>query len=200
MIFFDIEGTIIHIFERNQFSAKHNEFETFSKQEIIVETEDDVFTLTFNDNKVELLNECKVGSKIKAEGKFRGHIWKKNDVTYSKNEMRCLKLKIFTAEFELNYQNQKYLIKRYYYDGYLRLKLVSKLDNSEIDFSAVGAYENDKTDHILFSNSNDKELLNVLVENGIVEHLYDIHQYQAASGHICKVLVMDKFKNDILYK
>lgn len=97
MIFFDIEGTIIHLYEQNQFYAKHNEFESFSKREIIVQTQDDIFTLTFNDNKIELLKECKVGSKIKAEGKFRGHIWKKNDITYSKNEMRCFKLKILIA-------------------------------------------------------------------------------------------------------
>lgn len=42
MIFFDIEGTIIHFYEINRFYTKHNEFETFKMQEIIIQTEDGV--------------------------------------------------------------------------------------------------------------------------------------------------------------
>lgn len=200
MIFFDIKGTIIHIFEINQFSANHNEFEIFKRREIVVQTEDDIYTLTFNDKKIELLDNCQVGTEIKAEGKIRGHIWEKNENTFSKNEMRCFKLKIISAEVEINYQGKLYKLHRYYFNGNLMLKLVSTSDGVEIDFSAVSADENDKYENILFSDQYDIEILHMLIKNNILEHLYGVQQYEAASGHVCKVLVMDRFNNNILCK
>lgn len=195
---FNIEGTIIHMFDAKSFSARLNEFEIFRKHEIIVQTTDEIFTLTFNDKKTELLTDCRVGSKVKAEGYLKGEIWRKNGITYSKNELRCLKLKLITAKFEIKYDGHYYQMQKYYYDGYLRLKLISLSNGPAIDFTAVGVDDAEKEDHILFSNFNNENLLQVLINLGILSHIYDLQQYQAASGYVCKVLVLDKFVDNFL--
>lgn len=195
---FNIEGIIIHMFEAKCFSSRLNEFETFIKHEIVVETSDGIFTLTFNDKKTELLKDSHVGSKIKAEGYLKGHIWRKNGITYSRNELRCLKLKLITKKLEIEYNGHIYQMQKYYYDGYLRLKLISISNDSTIDFTAVGVNEAEKEDYILFLNYNNEKLLQVLISLGILIHIYDLHQYQAASGYVCKVLVLDKFVDNFL--
>jgi len=194
MIYFKLKGKITHIYELKSLYSKINEIQYFQKQKAIIQVETELYTVTFIDKKIELLKNVYVGSEVELDIKLKGRTWRENEILNSINELSCLKLNFVREEKILSHifiGNVPYFVKKYYFNEHLMLKLINGRRPPEIDFSAVCDFmhEKESVNHILYSKSHDKKILDILISNQILEHMYDIKQSVAASGYVCKLLI-----------
>ena len=87
MIYFTIKGQIIHIYDIVTRYSTINEFQYFQKRNIIVQCETELFTICFVDKKMELLQDCVVGSEVELDIKVKGRMWKYKGEINSVNEL-----------------------------------------------------------------------------------------------------------------
>lgn len=200
MIFLNIKGKIVHIYEVVTRYSTINEFQYFQKQNIIIQSGTEFYTICFLDKKIELLGDCFIGLEVELEVKIKGRMWKYKGNINSVNELTCLKLKHILVEnkvCEILYNDLNYNLIEYNYKETIMLKLVRAENNVEINLTAVCDFTNnsEKLNHILFPNCSNQDIFKLLHELKIIQHVYDIHQSGAASGYVCKLLYK---KNDKL--
>jgi hypothetical protein len=199
MIYFTIKGQIIHIYDIVTRYSTINEFQYFQKRNIIVQCETELYTICFVDKKMELLQDCVVGSEVELDIKVKGRMWKYKGEINSVNELTCLKLKHRIVEkkvSEIFYKNSNYDLIEYFYKETIMLKLIGKENKEEIHITAVCDFmhNSENLNHILFHNHSNEDIFKLLQEQKIIEHVYDIHQSGAASGYVCKLLYKPESK------
>ena len=202
MIKFEIKGKITHFFNTRHHSSWLNQQNSFAKRKIVIEKDGENYTLTFYRERIDLLKFCKEGSIINVKGKLRGRIWKYKNNTYSVNELVCGSLEILKNTIIRDfiwYKGSYHNLQMYILENKLFLNLVNiknreilKLNNNNHRFPENSV---NKT-HILMSENIDKNLIETLEVLGVIKIITWTKTISDISGFICKVLVLDLFKNN----
>lgn len=200
MIHLKIQGEIVHFFEvKHQYSRIHESI-SFPKQNILIESEGQQYTISFVEEKIDLLKFCKLGSIVEINVSLKGRMWNFNDKQYSVNELLGNSLKIIRNTILNDFVRYKgciYNLEKKYEDNQLIFNLVNIENDSKYILSVNHVFP-DKSinkDHVMIMDTVDIELLNCLENMGILTIDTYIKSINGVSGIICKILVLDLFTN-----
>lgn len=173
---------------------------SFSYQKIIINSSGQEYTLTFLNDRIELIKYCKIGMTIQAKVILRGRKWVFKGKTYSVNEFVVTSVNIIKySRFNslITFKDNIYNIERIYDDTILKLSLINIKDKTKIELGGNHVFPDKRLNknHILIPESIDLNLIYHLQNLGILIVTNKIVTLEGISGFICKILILDLFKN-----
>jgi len=200
MIHIKIKGKIIRFFTPVKYDSGEYGRPDFTKQNILIEFKNQQYTLTFVDKKIELLENCNLGSVVEFGVSLKGRTWQFKHKDYFVNDLVCNSLKIIknTVFNSLVYFNDKiYNIQKKWKNEQLILYLINIEDNSKQKLTAEHIFpdKSKNKEHVLINDQVDKELLSHLEKIGVLSIGTWKKTADGLSGTICRILILELFEN-----
>lgn len=200
MIHFRITGKIIRFFTPVKYDSAEYGQPDFIKQKILIEFKKQQYTLTFVDKKIELLENCNLGSVVEFDVCLKGRTWQFKHKDYSVNDLVCNSLKIIknTVFNSLIYFNDKiYNVQKKWENEQLILYLINIEDKSKQKLTVEHIFP-DKSKNkelVLINDIVDKELLRHLEKIGVLSIGTRKKGVDGVSGTICRILILELFED-----